>query len=176
MTRIDNQGYLKKLFEDGRLKSDRAIVTEVHACPSYALVLCGNNSGEALFGFGARTPQISGIAGRADIELGWVGRITSGELQSAHDKDGQDRYYPLFELRGLKPKGAVNDLRDSPLPMPKEGELEQLCAYPTPWGLLDDDGSEMDFVDKVPDSDSDDEVSPALRFIKLASLSSFCIK
>jgi len=154
VTTIDKQGRIKQLFEEGKLKKNQAVVTEVFACPSYALLLGGKQGGEAILGLKTHIPVPSGVPVEAGLQIGWVGTTSSGEWQWAHDLDGRDVYYPLCVLGGISPRSGVIDLRDSP--MPPEDEPDILSPYPTPWGHLDDAGEEIPYVN-YPLSDSEDD-------------------
>jgi hypothetical protein len=157
VTAINNSGNIEKLYQDGVLRKDQAVVTQVFACPSYALLLGGKLGGDAMLGFRAKSPPIGGHDVVASSQVGWVGNTSSGEWQWAHDADERDVYFPLCSLNGISPRVGVQDLRNSP--MPKDDDPDQLFPYPPPWGLLDEDGFEKVFVDHVPDDSDDEEVS-----------------
>jgi hypothetical protein len=161
VTVINNQGNIKKLFQDRVLKKDQAVVTQVFACPSYALLLAGKQGGEAVIGFRATSPPVGGHDVTASFQVGWVGSTSSGEWQWAHDVDGRDAYFPLCVLGGISPRIGVQDLRNSP--MPEDDKPDELFPYPPPWGLLDEDGIEKAIVDHVPDDSDDEEVSWTTR-------------
>jgi len=154
-TVIDNQGRIKRLFKDGKLKKDRAVVTESFVCPSYALLLAGKEGGEGFIGLNTQLAGVSVPLGLG-MQVGWVGSTSSGEWVWGHDPNNRDVYYPLCLLGGISPRIGVVDLRDSP--MPPDDEADTLAPYPTPWDQLDEDGEEVVYVDK-PDENSDDDES-----------------
>jgi hypothetical protein len=146
VTAIKNSGNIEKLYKDGVLSKNQAVVTRVFACPSYALLLGGEQEGNAMLGFRAKSPPIGEPGVEVSSKVGWVGKTSSGEWQWGHDADKRDVYFPLCELVGIHRRVGVQLVRD--LSMPKDDESYKLIPYLPPWDLLDEDGIDDEEVGK----------------------------
>lgn len=131
----------------------KALVTGVYSCPMFALIATTAMNAEAAF---ALTVQDQAGIAKAGVDAKWATKATSGNWETGGKMDGEDTYYPLFQLstpapdnifddifhRGL-PKAArpvLGSLPSTPTPAPDAAVFK---PYPTPWGALDKDGHEV---------------------------------
>jgi hypothetical protein len=149
---------LHELQYEGRLQAflqtkpeliDKAFVTKVYRCSTYALLITNGHSGQVYVGFKAETPgptptiQVgAGVSGNWQMSSqGW----STGKYHALRCP-----YSPLATLRQVEAKQPISTFRES-FPLP-EGYTDtvQMADYIPPWGELDENGMEID-VDKDDD-------------------------
>jgi hypothetical protein len=76
------------------------IVSEVHACSSYAGLLTAQTGSTVALGLSVE-PPVSGAAS-ATANATWVRSVASGNFKARVNKEGHRKFYPLFRLVSLK--------------------------------------------------------------------------
>ncbi|KAJ6526229.1 hypothetical protein DFH09DRAFT_936292 [Mycena vulgaris] len=127
---IDPPGALRRLLEDPSMRGF-VVVSEVHACSSYARLLTAQEGSTIALGLSVE-PPVSGVASAAGNAT-WVRNVSSGNFRSQVNKKGDRRYYPLFRLVSLTEKATSTGLRG-------EDETDTVPSLPDaepPWDEVD---------------------------------------
>ncbi|KAJ7773158.1 hypothetical protein B0H16DRAFT_1305005 [Mycena metata] len=94
-TIIDPPGALKQLLDDPSM-CNTVVVSEVHACSSYARLLTTKADNTVVLDLTVE-PAISGVVS-SSATAKWVRHGTSGYFKSQVNKQGDRTFYPLFRL------------------------------------------------------------------------------
>jgi hypothetical protein len=160
-----------KLYEfryEGRLQAfiqtkpelvEKAFVTKVYRCSTYALLITDGHSGHVYVGFKADTlGPAAAIELATEVSRNW--QVSGNWHTSSHGWStgtyhaSCHPYSPLATLRQVEAKEPVGAFRQGFLPPELEMDTDkmQMANYILPWAVLDENGREID-VDK----DEDDE-------------------
>lgn len=94
---IVDESKLVAFIKQHDLQKDQAIVTDVHACSSYALV-SGRKGDVATLAF--RDVQML-KSGEPELQSGWAVKTDSSlSLRTGANPESRRLFYPLFRLRG----------------------------------------------------------------------------
>ncbi|KAI0312156.1 hypothetical protein OF83DRAFT_1067686 [Amylostereum chailletii] len=110
ITTIDPPGSLRRLLDEPAMK-DAVIVSEVHACASYARYLGTPSVKSVSIGISAEPPVAN--VGAVSASAAWMRSTTVGNFKSKVNKKGQRVYYPLFRLASTKERDTSTGLRGS---------------------------------------------------------------
>ncbi|KAJ7773161.1 hypothetical protein B0H16DRAFT_1765916, partial [Mycena metata] len=94
-TIIDPPGALKQLLDDPSMRNT-VVVSEVHACSSYARLLTTKADNTVVLDLTVE-PAVSGVVS-SSATAKWVRHGTSGYFKSQVNKKGDRTFYPLFRL------------------------------------------------------------------------------
>ncbi|KAJ7034946.1 hypothetical protein C8F04DRAFT_1182660 [Mycena alexandri] len=94
-TITDPSSALKQLLEDARIRNT-VVVSEVHACSSYARLLTTKTDNTVVLDLTVE-PAVLGVVS-CSATAKWVGHGTSGYFKSQANKKGNHTFYPLFRL------------------------------------------------------------------------------
>jgi hypothetical protein len=144
-TRIP-QDVLRPKLQHLEVLAEKALVTGVWSCPTYASILTDGSHDEV--GFGWDATEASGTVG-AGASGKWGTYSTSGVWRSGGE-ESKSTYFPLFRLETTKTRKFMDiwkSYRTSPIPTP-EGD-NTFRPYAPPWGLLDQEGNEVPLDDDV---------------------------
>jgi len=132
--------------------AEKALVSGVWSCPTYALILTDGSGAEA--GFTWSASNAAGVA-RAGTFGKWATHSTSGVWRCGGE-DVESTFFPLLCLETPKTRKFMDiwkRYRTTPVPTP-EGDYT-FRLYPTPWGHLNQEGDEVPLVDDI-SSDEDE--------------------
>jgi hypothetical protein len=130
---------------------DKAIVTKVYRCATFARLLTNGHIGQVYVGFraGAPLPTPVPVEASAGIENLWKVYSQVGDWSTGKYDPAQYQYSPLVKLRQVRPEIPTDGWR-GPLPPPiTDPDREGMMDYFPPWGELNDKGRDVDDVEEV---------------------------
>ena len=143
---------LHELRPEGRLQNfvnsipslmDKAFVTKVYHCSTYALHITNGQSGQVYVGFQAGGSPVTGVP----VEVGvgadhyWQTSNQSGSW-STGKYDSLRPYTPLATLRQIQSQAPTSGYRDG-TPLSSDIDSHELADYIPPWGDLDEFGRDI---------------------------------
>jgi hypothetical protein len=122
---------------------EKAFVTKVYKCSTYALLLTDGQAGQIWVGFKASVPLPAGVPAKvgAGTEHTWKVQNQLGSWTTGKYTPGQHLYVPLATLRQVIPEIPAVGWRDALPPPLSDLDKEGMVDFYPPWGALNEDGS-----------------------------------
>jgi len=157
---------LKEFRYEGRLRPfilshpefiDKAFVTKVYRCSTFARLLTNGRRGQIYVGFSAGVPLPVPVLVEvgAGIEQAWKVYSQIGDWSTGKYKPGEIQYAPLAKLRQVRPEVPTDGWR-GPMPPPiTDPDTQGMMDYFPPWGELNEKGRDVDDEEEVEDEEDE---------------------
>ncbi len=154
LVEIAYEGNLYKFLTKKQELKDKALVTQLTKCTTYALLLTNGEKGSAYAGFhaGAPLPVAVPLTAGGGAKVGWSTESGSGSWSTGIYEPGVYRYTPLCTLRSINAK-EWGKIRGAPKADPDN--VDVMLDYYPPWNDLREDGTEL--ADEEGNYDDDDD-------------------
>lgn len=133
---------------------NKALVTQLVKCTTYAILLTNGEKGEAYAGFHVDVPIPTGVPVTAGggTKVGWKTDCVNGAWSTGVYEAGVHKYTPLCTLRNIRAKEWAK-IRGVSRRLAPQGV--RMLDYNPPWGELNADGSELRDEDENEESGDD---------------------
>jgi len=155
LVEIAYEGNLHRFLIKHKELRDKALVTQLYKCTTYAALLTNGEKGEAYAGFHADSSLPAQMTTGRGGTVTWSTQCETGTWHTGIYEPGKYRYTPLCTLRSIRPR-EWGKIRGAPK-VDNPDDIDVMLDYYPPWNDLEADGTENSDEEGNYDDDDDSD-------------------